>query len=71
MLDAPIEIAGRTFVSGCDLRIDNLVPYQVGWSCSQLWSSYPPSLSQRRGASTCAERCSPSQHRMSTSLTVS
>ncbi|MDW3846321.1 hypothetical protein NMK34_06840 [Micromonospora sp. BRA006-A] len=30
MLDAPIEIAGRTFVSGCDLRIDNLVPYPGG-----------------------------------------
>ncbi|MGY0002498.1 hypothetical protein [Micromonospora sp. I033] len=27
MLAAPIEIAGRTFVSGCDLRIDSLVPY--------------------------------------------
>ncbi|SCE99271.1 hypothetical protein [Micromonospora mirobrigensis] len=29
-LDAPIEIAGRTFVSGCDLRIDSLVPYPGG-----------------------------------------
>ncbi|MBM0236532.1 hypothetical protein JNW88_04000 [Micromonospora sp. ATA32] len=30
MLDAPIEIVGRTFVSGCDLRIDGLVPYPGG-----------------------------------------
>ena len=29
-LDAPIEIADRTFVSGCDLRIDSLAPYPSG-----------------------------------------
>ena len=29
-LDTPVEIAGRTFVSGCDLRIDALVPYPGG-----------------------------------------
>lgn len=30
MLDRPIEIAGRSFVSGCDLRIDKVVPYPSG-----------------------------------------
>ncbi|MEH0985733.1 hypothetical protein [Micromonospora sp. CPCC 205556] len=30
MLDKPVEIAGRTFVSGCDLRIERLVPYPGG-----------------------------------------
>ncbi|MEU8264275.1 hypothetical protein AB0C02_27070 [Micromonospora sp. NPDC048999] len=30
MLDAPIEIAGRTFVSSCDLRIGCLAPHPGG-----------------------------------------
>ncbi|MFG2099874.1 hypothetical protein ACGFJ5_04665 [Micromonospora echinaurantiaca] len=29
-LDRPIEIAGRRFVSGCDLSIDGIVPYPGG-----------------------------------------
>lgn len=29
-LDQPIEIAGRSFVSGCDLSIDGVVPYPGG-----------------------------------------
>jgi len=30
MLDQPIEIAGRSFVSGCNLSIDGVVPYPGG-----------------------------------------
>ncbi len=35
-LDEPVEIAGRTFVSGCDLRIDGLVPYPGGLELQPL-----------------------------------
>ncbi|MGC5031088.1 hypothetical protein [Micromonospora sp. DT229] len=35
-LDEPVEIAGRTFVSGCDLRIDSLVPYPGGLELQPL-----------------------------------
>lgn len=36
ILDAPIEIAGRTFASGCDLRIDGLVPRPGGLELQPL-----------------------------------
>lgn len=35
-LDEPVEIAGRAFVSGCDLRIDGLVPYPNGLELQPL-----------------------------------
>lgn len=35
-LDEPVEIAGRTFVSGCDLHIDGLVPYPNGLELQPL-----------------------------------
>ncbi|MEU6024822.1 hypothetical protein [Micromonospora sp. NPDC047134] len=35
-LDEPVEIAGRTFVSGCDLRIDGLVPHPGGLELQPL-----------------------------------
>lgn len=34
--DVPIEIAGRAFHSGCDLRIDGLVPYPGGLELQPL-----------------------------------
>lgn len=36
MLDTPIEIAGRTFVSRCTLQIDDLVPYPDGLELQPL-----------------------------------
>ncbi|MGN9911106.1 hypothetical protein ACTMTJ_26475 [Phytohabitans sp. LJ34] len=35
-LDEPLEIAGRSFHSGCDLRIDGLVPYPGGVALQPL-----------------------------------
>ncbi|MBL6276084.1 hypothetical protein JMF97_07915 [Micromonospora fiedleri] len=35
-LDTPVEIAGRTFVSGCDLRIEALAPYPGGLELQPL-----------------------------------
>jgi hypothetical protein len=35
-LDAPIAIAGRTFVSGCKLEIDGLTPYPSGLELQPL-----------------------------------
>lgn len=34
--DEPVEIAGRSFVSGCDLGIDGLVPYPGGLELQPL-----------------------------------
>jgi hypothetical protein len=34
--DVPMEIAGRTFHSGCDLRIESLVPYPGGLELQPL-----------------------------------
>lgn len=36
MLDAPIEIAGRTFVSGCALSIDSVAAYPGGLELQPL-----------------------------------
>lgn len=36
VLDTPIEIAGRTFVSGCGLQIDGLVPHPGGLELQPL-----------------------------------
>lgn len=35
-LDEPVEIAGRSFVSGCDLRVDGLAPYPNGLELQPL-----------------------------------
>jgi hypothetical protein len=36
VLDEPVEIAGRTFVSGCDLDIQGLAPYPSGLEIQPL-----------------------------------
>lgn len=36
MLDQPVEIAGRTFVSGCALSIEQVVPYPGGLELQPL-----------------------------------
>ncbi|HEX6968478.1 MAG TPA: hypothetical protein VF174_06685 [Micromonosporaceae bacterium] len=36
VLDEPVEIAGRTFVSGCTLHIEGLVPYPGGLELQPL-----------------------------------
>ncbi|MEU7822445.1 hypothetical protein [Catellatospora sp. NPDC049133] len=38
VLDEPVEIAGRTFMSGCDLKLDDVVPYPGGLELQPLVS---------------------------------
>jgi hypothetical protein len=54
VLDEPVEISGRRFVSGCKLVLDGVVPFPGGLELQPLVGELDHSQSPRRGASAFA-----------------